>query len=109
MMRSVSTVRLIERAVADDRSYYATGECKQAVAGLGRVRQVVHDGREGLFNGKTIRPYKSCRKCQVVVHGRGRPKQVLLYNNFDNVNYSISVCNQPARSTQPSTLCGTVK
>jgi len=44
MMKSSSALRLIEPVVAHDGSYYATGECKQAVAG--RVRQVVVDGRD---------------------------------------------------------------
>ena len=75
MMRSVSTVRLIERAVADDRSYYATGECKQAVAGLGRIRQVVHDGRDCSMGKQSV-------LTKVVVNARWSSMAGVAQNRF---------------------------
>ena len=52
MVRSAGAVRLVERVVAHDRSYYTTGECKPAV--VCRVRQVVDDGRDSSMGKQSV-------------------------------------------------------
>ena len=63
----------VERVVAHDRSYYATGECKQAVAG--RVRQVVVDGRDFSMRNQSV-------LSKVVVNARWSSMAGVAQNRF---------------------------
>jgi len=85
MVRSASAVRLIERAVAHDRSYYATGECKQAVAR--RVRQVVVDGRDCSMGKQSV-------ITKVVVNARWSSMAGVAQNRFYCNGYHLPAKTQ---------------
>jgi len=70
----------VERAVADDRSYYATGECKQAVAC--RVRQVVVDGMDYSMGKQSV-------LTTVVVNARWSSMAVVAQNRFYCIGYHV--------------------
>ena len=65
--------------VAHDRSYYATGECKEAVAG--HVRQVVVDGRDCSMGKQSV-------LTKVVINARWSSMAGVAQNRFYCIPFS---------------------